>query len=348
MALWGDREAVTDIRDYRFDLGPEAQHLIKTLGERAANILFVNVSTNPDVKPAQVTFHSILGGAKVTEEAMTKACRRAEEYYSEKPDGSSFAIPLDAETGCCAVIINNNTPAADWFGNEFRDLCLLRGLYHELDHILDPEGEDVDELHPYREGAADAYFAIRMLQRFGQAVAPFLTLCSWARAHDAMMFSTSHLTTTVLDKIISDSVFYNNFSSLSPEQTITRAAKYARDWTPTADALSDAIKVFTDAKKDATRLRDIVEKTCESSGIALIVGATVGGALTRKEGLVYCGNHGQLPEEKRNDLASTISTGLASLEIEPLFNSAAPRPPSQPAVQPLRIPAGKPLVYNPA
>lgn len=337
-----------NINDYKFDFAAEAENLINGLGEKAGNFLFVNVSTNKDTTPPKVTFQAVLGGEKVTEEAMMNVCRKVQGHFTKNPDGSSFAMPDDSGTGCSAVVINDSTPASNWFGPEFRELSRLRGMLHETGHILDPEGEDVDELHPYRECAADAYFAIRMLQRFGQDAVPFLTMTSWARAHDAMMFSTSHLTTTVLDKIIADSAFHDNFANLSADETIKRATQYAKDWTPTEKALTEAIDVFDAAKKNAHRLRDIIEATCGSSGLALIVGAKVGDALVREEGVVYCGNHGQLPSEARTSFAETISTGLADLQVRSLFNTAAPRLASQPIVQPLRLPVGKPLVFNPA
>src|SRR5262249_35008223 len=102
-------------------------------------------------------------------------------------------------------------------GDENEPLLRLFTLLHETTHALIPTDDDLEG-----EWAADAYAAIRLMQRFGKKAVPLLSEISWHRAYTAVCSEdnhTGHLTTAVLDKIIADSAS-RDFSRLDHDQTV--------------------------------------------------------------------------------------------------------------------------------
>lgn len=113
---------------------------------------------------------------------------------------------------------------------------------HETGHVLSPEAQGT-----LAENTADAYAAIRHVQRFdGQKTD--LEYAAWKRS---VMFiasgHTSHLTTFTLDKIIIDRETAN-FVSLKPAETAAIAKAYANTHTPDEDRLKTLARDFRAAR----------------------------------------------------------------------------------------------------
>jgi hypothetical protein len=140
--------------------------------------------------------------------------------------------------GTRLVLCRTDEPLVQRFGPDQKQLMRLFVIYHETGHALIPgKGER------FRECAADAYAALRLLQRFGDDAIPLLSMLSWHRARNAVDGGVfSHLTSPVLDKIIADNEECD-FAGLSPQQTVGLAVQYAQDWMPTADMISAVDKL---------------------------------------------------------------------------------------------------------
>jgi hypothetical protein len=102
---------------------------------------------------------------------------------------------------------------------------------HEAGHAVTPTG-----LHSrFKEASADAFSALRMIQREGDSAIESLSHTSATRAHDFITKDNPfsfYLTTPVIDKIIEDNKKYD-FKSLSPDETARFATRYAQENFPT-------------------------------------------------------------------------------------------------------------------
>lgn len=124
---------------------------------------------------------------------------------------------------------------------------------HETGHVLSPETQGT-----LAENTADAYAAIRHVQRFdGQKTD--LEYAAWKRS---VIFitsgQTSHLTTFTLDKITIDRATAH-FVSLTPAETAAIAKAYAQTHTPDENRLKTLARDFRAARDkkvtEATFLR---------------------------------------------------------------------------------------------
>lgn len=111
------------------------------------------------------------------------------------------------------------------------DACKFRTLDHEIGHCLISGDGPI-----FNENAADAFAAIRSLQRFGNI--EDLILLSAARSYNLMTIADGeHLSSPMLNQIIKDSE-HIDFKSLSFEETIQKAKDYADKFTPTEETFS--------------------------------------------------------------------------------------------------------------
>ena len=96
---------------------------------------------------------------------------------------------------------------------------------HEVGHCLIPGRKTI-----FRENAADAFGAIRYLQRFGRH--EDIAIVSAARSYYLMKDADwKHLSSPLLNQIVEDSKSFD-FKSLSPEETVQKAKNYAERFTP--------------------------------------------------------------------------------------------------------------------
>jgi hypothetical protein len=207
----------------------------------------------------------------------------------------------------------------------------LHALWHEEGHVLNPDGPDVDDDHPLQECAADAYVALRFFQRFGPDANAFLSMFSWLRAFKASaVVDTTHLTTTVLDKIIADSA-YEDFSNLTADQTIERAKKYAEEWTPSEIILSEARKSI---EHEGSRVKlSLLRSTCLSSPVNDFSFYVFGMKVFQPwlaDGVIINGEVTQISDDSRREVDATIKERASGMTLSDIFKKSGDRPANEP------------------
>ena len=227
-----------DINNYTFDFANEVQRLRRELGLRGSKIIFVEVNVDQLHKEPVKILQTI--GDSPIKAHIHEEIRR---HYKGKPQASSFQEKLEKE-GFCSNYVSMRVRESftGIFGEKNKDMLRLFLLYHETAHAL-ITGPAVDQDHPYQECAADSYAALRLFQRFGQEAAPLLSMISWYRSYEALVTDTSHLSTTVLDRIIADSSLID-FSRLTSHGTIVFSKDYAAEGTPSVKMLKKFRQVF--------------------------------------------------------------------------------------------------------
>ena len=148
-------------------------------------------------------------------------------------------------------------------------------LDHEVAHVVIPAA-GYQNPYPYVECVADAYAAIRCLQRFGDHAIDFITYKSRDRAdHFLATGRQTHLTTLTLDRIILDAA-HGAFDGLDNDAVIKRAIGYANSYTPTPAAMRKVSNILEDDvdfernEKNSLNLR-ILSSTALASGDNLAV-----------------------------------------------------------------------------
>lgn len=144
-----------------------------------------------------------------------------------RDDGTSYAVSTFEQNGGYAVVLGakkipvmDEHPLIQIIGKSFT-------FDHEVGHILSKRfGKKT-----LNECTADAFAALRHIQKFGKDP-DFLRHVSWFRAHGLLAYNHKiHFTSPVIDRIIFDSQ-HQDFSKLSPQETLERAMKYADQYTP--------------------------------------------------------------------------------------------------------------------
>ena len=221
------------------------------------------------------------------------------------------------------------------FGVENKNLMPLSFLIHEFGHsVIDKISDsERDENDPFCECAADAYFAIRHLQRFGRDAEPLLSRISWERSLQALAeVRTGHLTSTVIDRIIADSA-HIDFSQFSAQQTIDLARDYATKWSPDISVISAAREFlitahqkYVLAESDATDKMNILAAACFSSAsadLAAYIGSRVVQPLLQPEGVIFNGKSWRLSDEMRQAYADGFEERAGMVKLSVLFNNSA-------------------------
>ncbi len=154
----------------------------------------------------------------------------------------------------------------------------LRGVYphaaamlffefdHEIGHLLTRHGDYKSQGPVMAENSADAYAAIRAIQRFG-GTPPHLNAMSQTRAeHIVTRASRRHVSTTTLDAIIADSRNID-FGSLTPAETVAAAEEYARRHSPSEAQASFAVSYLAGMykfKDDPQQLRRLAQTALQT------------------------------------------------------------------------------------
>ena len=318
-----------DISKYTFDFTKEAGDLIRDMGSKGKNILFVETDvTQPggDNAPPQVTPRRIIGDEELKRENGAGAAAYVTAYYNENPKRSSRVFTLrengDGNIMGHIIALRKNEGSVRIFGTENESLMHLWILYHETGHALLPEGPNVDKDHPFKEYTADAYAALRFFQRFGREAADLLSMISWNRAYDAVTAgNTDNLTTPVLDKIIADSE-HRDFSQMSPAETIELADRYAKEWTPEVPVLTSLRSVFAQGMKISF---SPLAETCLAAPdiFSFYVGAKFFQPFLHPDGIVYDGQTIQMPDEDRQHYAAAFNARASGTGLREIFGPAA-------------------------
>ena len=313
-----------DINTYTFDFKKEAEALLSDLGERGRNTILMMVRVNE----GDVSFPGIVGAPETIDKFFSRAAKAAKSEFSGEEYKSAFhsrLYDISEKSVASFIYLRENDRVFDSLGEQDRELMALSIMWHEKAHDLIDDGPDVDDNHPYAECAADAYAAIRLLQRFGPEATGFLSRLSWYRSFDAIE-GTAHLTTTVLDKIIADSAD-TDFTKLTHEQTIEWAMAYAKTWTPMPDMLEKVHEFL----KEEERIFDI-PKICNGilpadknpNDVVAYFGAKMLDPLAGK-GMIINGQEVVYDSEYREEIAKATGVRLDGISLESIFNYFARR-----------------------
>lgn len=219
-----------------------------------------------------------------------------------------------------ALIVSDVDPFSNILGTENREIVSLFSLYHEFGHTQIP-GPDVDKTHVMSEASADAYAAIRLLQRFGTSVVPFLSMISWVRCYRAIDGSPEHLTSPVLDKIIADAEI-QDFSALSAGEAAVRADEYAKAWAPDEKVMERAIPDFQ--QQSAINMQQLFDTTLMSPDqFSFYVGAKFFQPFLCREGVLMKGKLIQHTERDIRNIARRIERRLQGKGLSWIYNRAA-------------------------
>jgi hypothetical protein len=185
--------------------------------------VFVNAAEHPHVN-SPLTMH---GQNNAIAKTASYVDNIRKSLKTSQANGSSYAVSTFEQNGGYAVVLGakkipvmDEHPLTHIVGKSFV-------FDHEVGHILSKRfGKKT-----VNECTADAFAALRHIQKFGKDTS-FLRHISWFRAHGLLAYNHKiHFTSPVIDRIIFDSQ-HQDFSKLSPQQTLERAVKYADQYTP--------------------------------------------------------------------------------------------------------------------
>lgn len=225
-----------NIDAYIFNFDAEADRLQRELGLRARPLAFVSIDS------ARNEVGRVVCGGMVYEQDLHQrlARERAEGLgLGARMDkcvppygiGPYFAVRMDA--GDSPVLA-----AAD------EDVGRLLTLTHETGHALHMAERGGQKSKLWYECAADAYAALKALQRFGNAAMPALRRQSWARTWRFVSgIEEDHLSSPVLDRIVAEAQA-QDLTGLTEDEILTRSMAYADVWTPQARLVDEAGALF--------------------------------------------------------------------------------------------------------
>ena len=223
---------------YVFDLDREATEFYRQFPARKNKVFFVDVRKQ-----------SICG---LDEKGLDAAAVKlsADDTFAYFLDdirrgGGSSVQRLDT-LGCLCVYIDKKAYKGMHSPFEARHVEINHAYAfdHEVGHVVVRNGMNVSNEN-LSECAADAYAALRHIQRFGTSVFWLESVARW-RAMD-MVFNRGdlgdHFTSPVISGIISDSARFD-FAGLSPQETAERAWRYAKNFALPRDRLMDVDEAF--------------------------------------------------------------------------------------------------------
>ena len=212
---------VTDIiKNYKFDFEKEAEQAFGTFTRIRKNTIFVNGASHP-IEPIFGSEETIMHPALIS--LLKKVKKRIQEKKGSSETGVRIVNKND-----WLYAINLNFENDTSSGIYPLDVDYVYTLDHELGHVLLNYLFMNNKNHI--ESAADAFAAIRHLQRFNNNTQA-LSLLSCSRSYNmAYLGRTEYMTTPVIDQILKDSK-HIDFKALSPEETIETAKNYTRKYT---------------------------------------------------------------------------------------------------------------------
>jgi hypothetical protein len=308
-----------NINNYTFDFETEAEALRLLVGPDADNIIFVETTVfPPESKGGSPRIRTLpVGDTQFMRAHWEETFYLVLKNYNGKSETATLSRG-NIDIGHRVSIVENEA-AIESLGKKNKDLMRLWILYHETGHALIP-GHDVDNNHPFRESAADAFAALLFLQRFGPEAKDFLSKMSWNRAFEAVRGDTSHLTTFVLDKIIADSA-HEDFYNLSLAETIKLAETYAKKWTPKIKTLS-AIRGFFRRSKSQRYSETLQECLASPSAPIAYIGARFFQPFLKPNGAVLNGVKLQLDRTARREFAAAIKEHTTKTTLHDMFRKA--------------------------
>lgn len=197
----------------------------------------------------------------------------------------------------------------------------LMTLDHELGHLIVPKAYHVKNGDSYAESAADAFSALRHVQRFGLMTDAIAVMIA-QRALDALLDPNTggYFTAAALDRIEREKI-NANFAALTPEETRLYAARVARECAP--------------SPQEEARLKQLVapaqQKMIDTDGDymqGLDMLRRLIGAHPKDEGLLQLCRLALLPI-MHHDIFQTQDWQKVRRILTPPAKTAAPQPPKK-------------------
>lgn len=277
-----------------FDFNEAVQQSLRDYPQLHNNTVFISAAEHPlDTSP--LTMHGT---------TIAKLKTFAREHFIKQnlsiscEDGSSFALTDTPQSYFALILGDKVIPTLEEQPFLMRNKSFF--FDHELGHILTKRVEQ-NSAFPLSECSADAFAAIRHIQRFGTDTG-VLEHVAWYRAFKLVDRGQSlHFTTPVIDKIIFDSKT-QDFSKLSPLETVELAKKYADDYTPVFKNIQNVKaehREFAEAPDgDMRRKLSCLASTClkTSDAFSFYIGSRVFNAFFHPEGKMIRGQNTSLAQ----------------------------------------------------
>jgi hypothetical protein len=283
-------------KNLSFDFRQAVEQSLRDYPQLHYNTVFMNAAEHPlDTSPLTMHGTTVAKLKTFAREAFIK-----KNLSIAREDGSSFALTDTPQSYFALILGDKVIPTL----GEQPFLMKNKSFFfdHELGHILTKRSEQ-NSAFPLSECSADAFAAIRHIQRFGNETG-VLEHVAWYRAFKLVDRGQSlHFTTPVIDKIIFDSRT-QDFSKLSPLETVEAAKKYADDYTPVFMNIQNVKaehREFTDAPDgDMRRKLACLASTClkTSDPFSFYIGSRVFNAFFHPEGKTIKGQNTSLAREQ--------------------------------------------------
>jgi len=297
----------------KFDFNKAARKAMKDHPELRGNTLFVDAANDDFAEIERVLLKSSVDEDDIDdlEKTMRDAKRLKTAFHQEYDRGRKKPLHV-------IVFHPDKHPV---FGTEYGARDDAGTFDHETGHALSPHS-----IGTLSENTADAYAAIRHMQRFGGDTDD-LDYAAWKRAA-IFIFSgvTSHLTTLTLDKIVCDAATAD-FISLTPSETLRIAEEYANKHTPSQERLEKLKEDFSGLKglslEDTFRKIAAVTLAAKEDSDTFYVGARVLQGALQKGGKRLDGRRIELKGAEWEDMREKLSAKTSGLSAQHILCRAA-------------------------
>lgn len=231
--------ATCDARCYVFDYAAEVRGFYRDF-PAFQNLMFIETASRQLIEGNTSRMSAFLQARQSNNNvarAMEESCATGSchaSYQVDRPQSCAVLINEKFERLYLPKILGSDAP---------HDVETVFKLDHEIGHCISQKGHAGDK--NMRECVADAYAALRHLQRFQNDIR-YLTNAPAIRALEVVFRPDddgNHFTSPVVEKIIEDSKL-RDFSKLTPQQTIDLAASYAREYIMNSTQLSKMARAY--------------------------------------------------------------------------------------------------------
>ena len=297
----------------RFDFNEAVKKVVRDHPQLKNGALYINAA-NDDWESTEAALLSL----SVDEDDIDEIKKGVKEARRLK---TSFcqAISIDGKELSAVILHPDKNPlygAAHGAGDD------IGTFDHETSHALTPGLSGI-----LGENTADAYAALRHLQRF-KGEEDDIDYCGWKRAAIFMRAGVpSHLTTFTLDRILCDAKSAD-FMSLTPAETIAIAKDYAKKHTPDDRKLKRLQNDFKRVK--GLPLAEVFNKVAhitlkaDVKSDTFYLGARVLKGALQEGGVTLDGQHVELKGSKWNNIRRKLDAKIDQLPAKhPLRRKAA-------------------------
>jgi len=297
----------------RFDFNKAARKAMKDHPELRGNTLFIDAANTDFAEIKKALLEKDVDEEDIKDLAKTvRDAKRLKTAFHQEYDWGRKK-PLHV------IIFHPDKHPV--FGKEHGERDDAGTFDHETGHALSPHATGT-----LAENTADAYAALRNIQRFGGDTAD-LDYAGWKRAAIFILSGvTSHLTTLTLDKIVCDAATAD-FISLTPAETLRIAEEYAKLNTPSEERLKKLKEDFSGLKglalEDTFRKVAAATLAAKEDSDTFYVGARVLQGALQKGGQKLDGRHIELKGGEWDDVREKLSEKTSALPQQHPLRRAA-------------------------